>query len=41
MLTSMRASCNVSQNPLFVNVTIFVEYRATEISMSNGTVGCR
>ena len=32
MLTSVRASCSVPQNPLFQSATILVEYRATEIS---------
>jgi len=39
MLTSVRASCSVPQNPLFVNVTILVEYKATQMSMSRGTQG--
>src|SRR6267378_1562903 len=41
MLTSVRASCNVPQNPFFANVTILVEYKAPAISMSSGTVASR
>jgi hypothetical protein len=41
ILTSVRASCSVPQNPFFANVTILVEYRATEISIRSGTVASR
>lgn len=41
ILTSVRASCRVLQNPFLANVTILAEYRATAISMSSGTVASR
>src|ERR1700722_2289854 len=37
MLTSVRASCNVLQSPFFANVTILVEYKATQMSIKSGT----
>src|SRR5208282_353230 len=41
MLTSVRASCKVPQNPFLVNPRILVEYKATAISMRSGTVASR
>src|SRR2546425_334859 len=41
MLTSVRASCIVPQNPFLANVTILVEYKATAISTRSGTVASR
>src|SRR5580658_2722439 len=41
MLTSVRASCKVPQNPFLANATILVEYKATTISMRSGTVASR
>ena len=33
---SVRASCRVLHSPFFASVTIFVEYSATQMSISNG-----
>src|SRR5216684_4401598 len=41
MLTSVRASCSVPQKPFFMNVTILVEYKATQMSRSRGTQASR
>ncbi len=41
MLTSVRASCKVPQNPFLANPTILVEHKATAMSMRSGTVASR
>ena len=40
MLTSVRASCSVAQNPNFAAGS-FVEHRATEITPTRGTAAIR
>jgi hypothetical protein len=39
MLTSVRAACGVPRNPLFANVTILVEYKATQNIDERGRAG--